>query len=219
MEGRMKLKDTLGHTSSKWKKMLEFIKLYLSMEEWFHDSNDKEEVNQARPLIAKVLKMLQWLFPREDNTNGYCIPKMNGMSKFQSYIKRYGSAMNFYGGTGESAHKQFVKAPGQKTQRRVSEFASQTAQQFYDKLVTDHALRSIGTNEKAIMMPYPSDHIGTNQSIDGDDVLVELNGKYTLAITNDVIQLIMNGEDIEVAWHSEEKKVKTNNKHIALIRN
>ena len=65
MEGRMKLKDTLGHTSSKWKKMLEFIKLYLSMEEWFHNSNDKEEVNQARPLIAKVLKMLQWLFPRE----------------------------------------------------------------------------------------------------------------------------------------------------------
>ena len=37
-----------------------------------------------------------------------------GMSKFQSYIKRYGSAMNFYGGTGESAHKQFVKAPGQE---------------------------------------------------------------------------------------------------------
>ena len=57
------------------------------------------------------------------------------MQKFQLYIKRYGSAMNFYGGTGESAHKQFVKAPGQKTQGRVSEFARQTAQQFYDKLV------------------------------------------------------------------------------------
>ena len=58
--------------------------------------------------------MLQWLFPREENTYGYCIPKMHGMAKLQSYIKRYGSAMNFYGGTGESAHKQFVKAPGQK---------------------------------------------------------------------------------------------------------
>jgi hypothetical protein len=34
--------------------------------EWFHDCNDKEEVNQARPLIAKVLKMLQRLFPREE---------------------------------------------------------------------------------------------------------------------------------------------------------
>ncbi len=84
------------------------------MEEWFHDCNDKEEVHKARPRIAKVLKMLQWLFPREENTNGYCIPNMHGMAKLQSYNKRYGSAMNFYGGTGESAHKHFVKAPGQK---------------------------------------------------------------------------------------------------------
>ncbi len=43
------------------------------------------------------------------------------MTKFQSYIKKYGSAMNFYGGAGESAHKFFVKAPGQKSQRQVSE--------------------------------------------------------------------------------------------------
>ena len=39
------------------------------------------------------------------------------MTKFVPYIKRYGCAMNFYGGTGELAHKKFVKAPGQKTQR------------------------------------------------------------------------------------------------------
>jgi hypothetical protein len=40
--------------------------------------------------------------------------------------------MIFYGGTSESAYKHFVKAPGQKTQRRISELASQTAHQFYD---------------------------------------------------------------------------------------
>jgi hypothetical protein len=85
--------------------------------------------------------------------------------------------------------------------------------------VTDHALRSIGTNENAIVVQYPSDHIGTNQSIDGDDVSVELNGKYTSAITNDVIQLMINGEDIEVAWHSDEKKVKRTTNTIVLIRN
>ncbi len=102
-EGSMELQAVLNHSSPKWKKLLDFIKLYLSMEEWLHDCNcnDKEEVNQAIPLITKVLKMLQWLFPREDNTNGYCIPKMHGMAKFQSYIN-------------ESAHKQFVKAPWQK---------------------------------------------------------------------------------------------------------
>ena len=48
------------------------------------------------------------------------------------------------------------------------------------------------------MVQYPSDHIGTNQSIDGDDVSVELKGKYELAKTNDVIQLLVNGEGIEV---------------------
>ncbi len=88
------------------------------------------------------------------------------MTKFQPYIKRNGSAMIFYRGTGESAHKQFVKSPGQKTQRCVSEFASQTALQYYDILVTNHALTSIGTNENAIVDLSPSDHIDKNQSID-----------------------------------------------------
>jgi hypothetical protein len=87
------------------------------MEEWFHDSNPKEEVDQSRSLIRKVLRLLQELFPRDGIGNGYNLPKMHGMTEFQFYMKRYGSAMNFYGGTGESAHKLFVKAPGQKTQR------------------------------------------------------------------------------------------------------
>jgi len=33
------------------------------MEEWFHDANKKEEVTTARVEIAKVLQMLQQLFP------------------------------------------------------------------------------------------------------------------------------------------------------------
>ena len=85
------------------------------MEEWLHDCNDKEEVNKAWPMITKVLSMLQQLFPREADTNQYNIPKMHGMTKFQDYIKRCGSAMNFFGGPGEAAHKYFVKAPGQKS--------------------------------------------------------------------------------------------------------
>jgi hypothetical protein len=74
------------------------------MEEWFHDSNDKVEVDDAKPLIGKVLQTLQALFPREDKTNGYCTPKMHGITKFQPYMKRCCSAMNFYGGPAEAAH-------------------------------------------------------------------------------------------------------------------
>ncbi len=82
------------------------------MEEWFHDYNDKEEVQSLRNEIAKVLKMMQRFFPRGDRSNGYCIPKMHGITKMQEYIKLFGSGMNFYGGPGEAAHKTFVKSAG-----------------------------------------------------------------------------------------------------------
>jgi hypothetical protein len=55
-------------------KCVKFLKLYLLMEEWFHNSNNKVEIDNAKPLIGEVLQTLQALFPREDKTNGYCIP-------------------------------------------------------------------------------------------------------------------------------------------------
>jgi hypothetical protein len=115
--GREKLQTALRYNDQTWKKWLHFVKLYLSMEAWFHNSNHKEEVNNARPLIAKVLRLPQKMFSGDGTGNEYNIPKMHAMTKFQFYMKRYGSAINFYGGSGESAHKHFVKAPGQKTQR------------------------------------------------------------------------------------------------------
>jgi hypothetical protein len=132
------------------------------MEEWFHDLNDKEEVNNARPLIGEVLKMVQSLFPREEKSNCYCIPKMHGMTKFQPYVKRYGSAINFYGGLGEAAHKYFVKAPGQETQCRVSKFAVQTANQCYNMIVTKHAMTSIGMEMDQVMIQRNDDDINSS---------------------------------------------------------
>ncbi len=118
VDGSVKLQKALGYPSqSRWKKFLECLKLYLSMEEWFHDCNRKEEVLNSRDMIAKVLRMVQDLFPREEGTNGWNIPKMHAMTKFMSYMLRYGSAMNFFGGPGEAAHKFFVKAPAQKLNR------------------------------------------------------------------------------------------------------
>jgi hypothetical protein len=73
-------------------------------EEWFHDHKNKEEVRRSRDEIAKVLTSLQKFFPRKDNSNGYRIPKMHGMTKMQEFMKLFGSAMNFYGGPGEAAH-------------------------------------------------------------------------------------------------------------------
>ncbi len=84
------------------------------MEEWFHDCNDKDEVNVSRGEISTVLSALQKFFPRSDHTNGYSAPKMHGMTKMQSCMKLFGSGMNFYGGPGEAAHKTFMKSAGLK---------------------------------------------------------------------------------------------------------
>jgi hypothetical protein len=54
-KGSRVIKRTLKYSDSKWKQYIEFLKLYLCMEEWFHDSNKKLEVINARPQIAKVL--------------------------------------------------------------------------------------------------------------------------------------------------------------------
>jgi hypothetical protein len=143
------------------------------MEEWFHDCNDKDKVNNARPLIAKVLKWLQELFPREEGTNGYCIPKIHGMTKFQSYIKKYGSAVNFYGGPGESSNNFFVKTPGQKTQRHVSEFAIQTANQYYDIMVTRHALGSVDIYENIVTESRSVQHQFNDSLRNADEVSVK----------------------------------------------
>jgi len=106
------LKRSLKLKDRRWKLFIEFLKLYLSMEEWFHDTNNKNEVRCAREEIANVLQSLQQFFPRKENTNGYNLPKMHGMTKMQEYMKLFGSGINFSGGPGESAHKQFIKIPG-----------------------------------------------------------------------------------------------------------
>jgi hypothetical protein len=119
LEGSEILQKGLQYSQYKWVKWLKFLKLSLTIEEWFHNSSHEVEVDNAKPLIGEVLQTLQALFPREDKTNGYCIPKMHGMTKFQPYMKRFGSSINFYGGLGEAAHKFFVKAPGQKTPKKI----------------------------------------------------------------------------------------------------
>ncbi len=37
-----------------------FLKSYVAMKEWFHDSNDKDKVHNARDEIDKVLTSLQF---------------------------------------------------------------------------------------------------------------------------------------------------------------
>jgi hypothetical protein len=78
-----------------------------------------------------------------EHTNRYRLPKMHGMTKMQSYIKCLSSGTIFYGGPGEAAHKTFVKSAGQNTQRRVGKFAQQIAQQYYNYMLSTHAIQHL----------------------------------------------------------------------------
>jgi hypothetical protein len=93
--GSCVMKRSLKYSDTKWKQYIEFLNLYLCMEEWFHDSNNKVEVVNAQPQIAKVLQSLQQFFPRNTNTNGYNLPKMHGITKMQEYMTLFGGGINF----------------------------------------------------------------------------------------------------------------------------
>jgi hypothetical protein len=56
------MKRSLSFSDTKWKQYNEFLKLYLCMEEWFHDSNNKLKVINAQPQIAKVYLSLPHFF-------------------------------------------------------------------------------------------------------------------------------------------------------------
>ena len=137
------LKEKLGYNNRQWNEWLTFAKLYLSMEEWFHDSCLKEEeVRKSRVAIGIVIEMMQELFPRADG-HGYNLPKMHGMTNMQEYVWLFGSLMNCYSGPGEASHKCFVKSLGWKTQWRVSEFATQVAEQYYNIMAVNAAKKHV----------------------------------------------------------------------------
>ncbi len=128
---------------------------YLAMEEWFHNNNGKDGVRSARNNIVLVLRSVQQLFPRSGKTNSCNIPKMHGMTKIQEYMKLFGSGMNFDSGLGKATHKTFVKLAGQKTQRRVSEFAKQTANQYYYMMLTEIAVQSCIAQSSQLTLKLP----------------------------------------------------------------
>ncbi len=172
------------------------------MEEWFHDSNDKDEVDSSRGEISKVLTSLQKFFPRSEHTNGYRLPKMHGMTKMQFYIKRFGSGMNCYGGPGEAVHKTFVKSAGQKTQRRVGKFAQQTAHQYYNYMLSTHAIQHLAYLSSCLIQSGTEDiaRQPDEDTDEEDDFHIKLSGKYELEDTPEIIEKMETNQTIDVVW-------------------
>ena len=109
--------------------------------------------------------------------------------------------MNFYGGTGESAHKLFVKAPGLKTQRRVSEFASQVAIQHHNMIVTTNALRTINSDSTFVRNCTEKNNVDNDHVVDDDesiedDLTFRLSGQYSLCVSQNLIDTELVGGPI-----------------------
>jgi hypothetical protein len=114
---------------------------------------------------------------------------MHGMTKMQSYIKLFGSGMDFYGEPGEAAHKIFVKSAGQKTQRRVSKFAQQTAHQYFNMMLSTHAVQHIREDANCLIQAQ-TEHVATQQDTDTDgedNVAIHISGQYEFVVTHEVL--------------------------------
>ena len=151
---------------------LDCLKLYLSMEEWFHSSNPITEVKAARDLISDCLVLVQEIFKREGG-NEWNLPKMHGLTKMQYFMCLYGSGINFFGGPGESNHKKFVKDTGNNTQCRIDSFCSQVALRFYETSLFEIA--------KAAADKLDSERY-RRVGKENDSVNMNMSGRYRLIV-------------------------------------
>ena len=155
---------------------LKCLKMYLAMEEWFHETNPKDEVKAARTLISQVLEMVKNVFQREQG-HGWKLQKMHGLTKMQYYMTLFGSGINFFGGPGESNHKKFVKDMGTNTQCRVDSFSSQVARRYYETMLYEIA-------KNALDKKIDSEYELMGKKADEEGFTYTTEGEYKLTINN-----------------------------------
>jgi hypothetical protein len=101
-----------------------------------------------------------------------------------------------------------VKTTGQKTQRRVSKFAQQTAHQYYNMMLSSCAVQyltecssrlvqigSIEVNNKGMIHSEPQEN--------NDDVQVLLSDQYVIDVTHAVINEMQTEHTVTIAWLTE----------------
>ncbi len=92
--------------------------------------------------------------------------------------------MNCYGGPGEAAHMIFVKLAGQQTQRRVSKFSQKTVHQYYNMMLSTHAVQHVREDANRLIQAG-TEHVATQQDTDTngeDNVSLHLSGQYEFEV-------------------------------------
>ncbi len=119
--------------------------------------------------------------------------------------------MNFYGGPGEAAHETFLKSAGQKTQRRVGKFAQQSANQYYNYMLSTHAIQHVAYASSFFIQSWTEDlaRQPDEDTDEEDNVHIKLSGKYELEVTPEMIDKMETNETIEVVWLMGKAKKQT----------
>ena len=128
------------------------IKMILALERWLNGRTlrtDIDDTSKIQSLIrSKMIPNLAKYFPREEG-EGWRIPKVHSLTKFPQYIQMFGSAVNFYGGHGESHLKTFMKQLAPFTQRRAKKFATQLGVNLYRQSLFSHGSFAIRMQTKS----------------------------------------------------------------------
>ncbi len=119
----------------------------------------------------------------------------------------FGSGIILYGGPGESVHKQFIKIPGERTQQRVSEFAQQTALQYYNMLVSGYAVHDCQIKSNFYKQSGKTDTNFDTTEPKGD-IVIEMSGKYDFKVTPELIEMMEAESKVIVNWSYDVKILK-----------
>jgi len=107
---------------------------------------------------------------------------------------------------------------GQKTQRRVNEFAKQTANQYYYMMLTEIALQSCIAQFSQLTQWDDNFTYKTKNSVQrGEDVDIILSGQDEIVVNKDVIEMMERDGSVHVAWSFDNFK-KMGNKKFNLKR-
>ncbi len=141
-----------GVTDHRRKCMIRTMKMILALERWLNYRTLRTDVDDPKKIQSIIrsnfIPNLVKYFPREQHYD-WKLPKVHSLTKFPVYIQMFGSAVNFYGGIGESNLKTFMKRLAHFTQRRAKNFAPQLGLNLYRQSLFDHAAYAIRMQTKS----------------------------------------------------------------------
>jgi hypothetical protein len=112
-----------------------------------------------------------------------------------------------------------VKSVGQKTQRRVSKFAQQTANQYYNMMLSSCAVQHLPECSSRLVQAG-SIEIENKAMIDrqhqenDNDVNVVLSGQYEINVSQAVIDEMQIENTVTIVWLTENSDKNNNKKYL-----